>query len=311
MAYKCLCEQGLPQMWRPKCNEFIKNITQVLPIEVQANDGTDNFIDLTTVPVPESVFISMFGNQNPTKRLHQLRDIKNWQPAMEEAQNQDWEDGSFSRLRDGRLSATFIVPENSPMHQYALQALECVKPGVYLIDVSGQLLGYADPNTIKSDKKLYPLPVENWTILPVPTGSGTSVPMVTITITFHLSMRLDHWIVIQSQKDYLLNLNKSYELRQALLNTTTTPATTTSVQVSVSVAGNGILGNGQPLSGLTPSDFVIQNLTSGLAVTVVTATEITPGTYTLTFVAQTSLNNLEISIAGNLYISDSVTKQIP
>jgi len=53
---KCVCESGLPQLYRAACDEYIKNTSTILPMQTVANDSTITSIDLTTIPVTEITF---------------------------------------------------------------------------------------------------------------------------------------------------------------------------------------------------------------------------------------------------------------
>lgn len=90
--------------------------------------------------------------------------------------------------------------------------------------------------------------------------------------------------------------------------------TTTSTVVSISYATNSAVNQTKPITGLLPADFTVNELdpTPG-AVVVLTAPEslVTPGTYTVTWAAQTSADILEISAARGSFEIFPVQVTIP
>lgn len=310
MSFICVCGDGLPQMKLDKCRKYIKNVVSVMPIEVTGNDGVNNFIDLSINPVPESTFLTMFGEQNASKRLHLIRNIKNWTPTTADPVLQTWDDGTTTKLQDGQFSASFIVPETSPLAQYAISAVECANPGVYLIDNSGTIVGYADPDTIATDQKLFPIPVERWQVVTMPTSSATAVANVTVTIFFPINMNLSYWIMLNSDQ-HELNTWSDYELQGMNIEIGTQPTTTTTVNVVVTTSSDGILGNSQPVSGLGVTAFSI--IEGGITpVTVASLVENAPGDYTLTFTALTSGDEITVSLLpASGFVGNSVVELIP
>lgn len=305
MSYACVCGDGLPQMRLDNCMTYFKNVVTVMPMQLNANDGTANFIDLSTTPVAESVFTSLFNQSNPTKRLHWIPGVKDWTPTLADPSVQTWSDGTITKLQDGQLSASFVVPNTSPLAQYAMGALECSNPGVYLIDNSNTIVGYADPNTIAADKKLYPIPVQRWQVAAMPFGSATAVAMVTVTIFFPVNIELDHLIMLSSSQ-HELSAVKNYEAGEAVLAMPSAP-TATSVVVKVTQPSGGILGNDAPVSGLGIASFSLIEAPS-TTITPTSMVEAPAGTYTFTVSGLSSADVVNASLTSTSgYISNTAS----
>lgn len=308
MSFECVCGTGLPQFQFGKCKEYIKNVTSIIVAPMSGNDGIKNSLDLTTIPVPESTFISSFNHPNPTKRFHLISGIKNWTPATAESQLQTWDDGTTTKLQNGQISVSFVVPETSPLAMYAYGSLECVNPGVMFIDVANTIVGDADPETIASDKKLYFLPVERWDVTPT-FGSATAVAMVTVTIYFKTNFDLSRMRMLKGNQ-HDLDTAFDYEPQGAVLANGSAATTTTSMQVEVTYSDGGILGNNAPVTGLSEQSFVVTE--SGTPVPVLTATEGAAGVYVLTFAAQTSADVLIASLSSSSgYVGNTVSTVVP
>lgn len=308
---KCVCDSGLPQMYLGKCRNYIKKVDDVMILQSVAKDGTKNSIDLSTIPVPEATFLDLFRNSDPTKRAHLFKGVKNFTQEAGEAIQVTWDDNSTTKIADGQLTMTFTIPETSPLFIGLIQALECNNPGMYLITNSGQIVGYANPDEIATDKKLYPIPVEEWNVTPSPVNTSTTVAMVVVTVKFSTTMDYTHWIVMESG-EHNLDLSTNYEARPAVLSNGTTPATVSSIEVVATIPSNGVLGNSVPLSGLALADFVIYNKTQATSITALTVTESTAGVYSITFAAQTSADVVQTSLTSSTnYVSSTLETIIP
>lgn len=299
----CICGQGLPSFHMANCKGYLRKVINILPINEIGANGVPNSIDITGLPtpVPESVFISMFNSPESTQRLHLIKGVKNFESTPGEQIVQTWADNTVTKLSDGQLVVTFIVPETSPLLQSALEALECGTPFTYLQTVTNQLIGYADPKTVGTDKKLYPIPVERWMVQNNPFTSDTAVAQTMITIYFPIGMDLSFLQVLDAD-EHGLKLNKNYESKEATMSLVGAPAQTT-LSVKVSQMG-GIMGE-TPVTGLTTSSFSVKE---GVApVTVLTATEAPSGTYALTYASQTVGDTLTASLAQTTgYVANAV-----
>lgn len=303
--YACVCGEGMPQLRRDKCPDFIKNMAAIMPMQLNAADGSANFINLDPLPVAESVFTSLFNATDSTKRLHWIGDVQNWTPTMGEPILQTWDNGTTTKLQNGQLSASLVVPSTSPLVQYALGALECVNPGVYLMDVANTIVGYANPDAIETDKKLYPIPVQKWQVDSNPFGSATSVAMSTVTIFFPVNLKFDHLIMLNASQHDLSGV-KNHEAGEAILTMPTAPTTTT-VVVKATQPSSGILGSNAPISGLGISSFSLVEAPS-TAITPTTVVESPAGTYTFTVSGLASADVVRASLTSTSgYISNTAS----
>lgn len=308
---ECLCDQGTPQMYQEKCAKIIRKVTDVMPIQKVASDGTMNSIDLSVIPIPEATFTALFNNADHSKRMHHLSGLKNFEETPGEAKLKTWNDDSTTKLSDGPRMITFIVPETSPQLAGTLTALECGANATFLKTIGNQLVGYANPNTIATDKKLHPLPVERWEVKANIFATDSETAMTAITIYFPSTFEIGNIVVVEGDQ-HMMTANKNYEAKPAIVKAGVTPATTSSANVIVSRPSGGILGNSAPVSGLLLTDFAVFNTTTALAVVPLTAVESPAGNYVLTFAPQTSADSLRVSLVGTSgYVSNTIVIAIP
>jgi hypothetical protein len=308
MQTECLCDSQIKSLYQKQdCKSFLKKAVNVLPI-LRKGGGVKNFIDISAIPVPETTFQSMFQDADPSKRLHAIYDIKNTSFAPQDGATEDWQDGTSSKLRDGNLQMVFIVPETGIDFIGSSKDLECKSPDLFLYLADGSIVGYADRDTIASDQKVYPLPVENWSIVESPLTTDEGVAKVEVTVNFSNSMDYNKWIVISpSENDFDETAN--YEPIGANLSLAAT-TTTTTLNVQVNMNGFGVLGNSVPISALAVPDF---SLTSNLvSEAILTVTEVSAGLYIISFQSQTSGDSLVLSLASaSGYSAPVLTELVP
>ena len=257
----CLCGGGIGSLHRKKdCRTFLKKAVNIMPIQRESK-GVKNFIDASTVPIPESVFRDMFLDVDPAKRLHMIYDIKNTAYDPQEGTSEEWQDGTSSPLTDGHLQMTFIIPETDIDFISSATGLECKNPDVYLYLADGSIVGYADRDAIAADQKVYPLPIDKWQITETPLSTDEGVAKVAVTIDFATIMDYSKWVVIMPN-EHLLDETANYEPMGANLVVGSSPITTTSIDVVATLDGSGLLGNSVPISGLLPTDFVVTSNTA-------------------------------------------------
>lgn len=271
-----------------------------MPIQQMDGNGDMNFISLATIPIPELTFTNKFKELDGTKRLHWLADLKNTTPALSDATVKSWNDGTETKLTDGQLSIEFTVAETDPLVAYALGSLECASPATYLIDIEGTLVGDSDPAIRATEQKLYPIPVDRWTVAQQPFGSDTEVAMCTVTVYFPKGYDISRLTMVMANQ-HGLNMMKNYEPKKAYIEVVA--STITSIDVKVFSGDSGILGFANPVSGLVVADFDL--VVDGAPVTVTSVTETATGEYTLAFAAQTVNDDFTVSVSTAKYVGSA------
>lgn len=306
---ECECGNGLKSLHLDRdCKKYLRKASDIMFIQGKGSAGK-NSIDLSTIPIPESVFTGLFQAQDPIDRLHILYDVKNTEFDIIDGNTFDWADGTSTKITKDGLTLMFIVPETSIGFNGNVTDLECKNPQAFIRTVDNQIVGYGNPDTIASDQKLYPLPIESIKTKVMPMGTDDNIPNVEVLITFRRTMDYGNWIVINSDQ-HEFDVAENYEPKDAVFVRTSTAVTATTMEVKVSERGNGILGNSVPIVGLLPTDFVVTS--NGSPVVLAAAPESPAGTYLLTFASQTNGDQLKASLAPTSgYVGSVVTELVP
>lgn len=154
MALGCNCNAGLSNTGRPNCVPIQSVTSKLILVPIKANDGTLNGIDLTA-PIP--IWDDLVNEQDASKRWFPLPAFENVELAKADSQFEEANSGRMAFLRQGKRSfaGELWAEDSSPTLLSKLQTNRCVDFGVYIVDVTGQLVGSKVADT------LYPIPVDN------------------------------------------------------------------------------------------------------------------------------------------------------
>jgi hypothetical protein len=122
-------------------------------VPLKANDGTLNGIDLTA-PLP--TWSSLINESDDSKRWFPLPAFENVELPKADSQFEEANSGRMAFLREGKRSFTGELwgEDSTPTLLGKLKAGRCVEFGVYVVDVTGNLVGS------KVGNYLYPIPVD-------------------------------------------------------------------------------------------------------------------------------------------------------
>jgi hypothetical protein len=123
-------------------------------VPLTANDGTLNGIDLSA-PLP--TWNSLINEPDASKRWFPLPAFENVELPKAESQFEEANSGRMAFLREGKRSFTGELwgEDSTPTLLGKMKAGRCVNFGVYVVDVTGNLIGS------KVGGYLYPIPVDN------------------------------------------------------------------------------------------------------------------------------------------------------
>jgi hypothetical protein len=123
-------------------------------VPLTANDGTLNGIDLSA-PLP--TWNSLVNETDESKRWFPLPAFENVELPKAESQFEEANSGRMAFLREGKrsFSGELWGEDSTPTLLGKMKAGRCVGFGVYVVDVTGNLIGS------KVGGYLYPIPVDN------------------------------------------------------------------------------------------------------------------------------------------------------
>lgn len=150
----CNCNAGLGNTGRPGCVPIQSVTSKLIMVPLTANDGTLNKIDLSA-PLP--TWNSLVNEADASKRWFPLPAFENVELPKAESQFEEANSGRMAFLREGKrsFSGELWGEDSTPTLLGKMKAGRCVNFGVYVVDVTGNLIGS------KVGGYLYPIPVDN------------------------------------------------------------------------------------------------------------------------------------------------------
>lgn len=149
----CNCNAGLGNTGRPGCVPIQSVTSKLIMVPLRANDGTLNGIDLNaTLPT----WSSLVNEADASKRWFPLPTFENVEMPKADSQFEEANSGRMAFLREGKrsFSGELWGEDSTPTLLGKMKAGRCVEFGVYVIDVTGNLVGS------KVGGYLYPIPVD-------------------------------------------------------------------------------------------------------------------------------------------------------
>jgi hypothetical protein len=273
MSLGCNCDTGLSNTGQPSCVTLQSVTSKIIQVPLIANDGTVNRISLTTAITP-TTFSLLVNQTDASKRWYPLPNVENVELAKADTQFEEANSGRKAFLRQGirSFAGELWATSGTPQFLGKLQSDRCVKFGIYIVDVNGNLVGS------KQGDYLYPITVDNNSWDPK-FMFATDTTINKIMLGFDFDRLFDEstmWMITatEGQVDFntltgLLDVNFS-----------------TPTQVSgVSINFNAFLSYGTAINplkyqGAITTEWVMTNLTTGLVVVGTTTETAVAGNYT-------------------------------
>ena len=276
----CNCNAGLGNTGRPGCVPIQSVTSKLIMVPLNANDGTLNGIDLAA-PLP--TWNSLVNEADASKRWFPLPAFENVELPKAESQFEEANSGRMAFLREGKrsFSGELWGEDSTPTLLGKMKAGRCVNFGVYVVDVTGNLIGS------KVNGYLYPIPVDNQSWNPT-FMFATDSTVQKIMLTFDFDRLFDDstmYMITATEANLDFNtLTGLIDVNLAVASQVTTVSVTLEATFDYGTALNPILLQG--VTGLT--DWSIYDITNQVAFGNPTGVSESPaGTYTLlkTFVS--------------------------
>ena len=270
----CNCNAGLGNTGRPGCVPIQSVTSKLIMVPLNANDGTLNGIDLSA-PLP--TWNSLVNEPDASKRWFPLPAFENVELPKAESQFEEANSGRMAFLREGKrsFSGELWGEDSTPTLLGKMKAGRCVNFGVYVVDVTGNLIGS------KVNGYLYPIPVDNQSWNPT-FMFATDSTVQKIMLTFDFDRLFDDstmYMITATEANLDFNtLTGLIDVNLAVASQVTTVSVTLDATFDYGTALNPIL-----LQGVTStSDWEIFDVTNQLSLGSPTAvSELPAGTYTL------------------------------
>ena len=269
----CNCNAGLGNTGRPGCVPIQSVTSKLIMVPLNANDGSLNGIDLSA-PLP--TWNSLVNEADASKRWFPLPAFENVELPKAESQFEEANSGRMAFLREGKrsFSGELWGEDSTPTLLGKMKAGRCVNFGVYVVDVTGNLIGS------KVNGYLYPIPVDNQSWNPTfMFATDSTVQKIMLTFDFDRLFD-DSTMYMITATEANLDFNTLTGLIDVNLVETSSSASQVVLEATFDygTALNPIL-----LQGVTStSDWEIFDVTNQLSLGSPTAvSELPAGTYTL------------------------------
>jgi len=256
-------------------------------VPLVANDGTPNFIDLSA-PLP--TWADLINEADASKRWFPLPNFENVELPKADSQFEEANSGRMVFLRQGKRSfaGELWAEDSTPTLLGKLQNNRCVDFGVYIVDVTGNLVGS------KVNGGLYPIAVDNPSFNPTFTFATDSTTQK-IMLGFDFDRLFDESTMYMiTPTEAGVNFNDLNGLVDVNLLDDGLSSTNFTFNA---VLDYGTAINPIKFTGAVSGDFALYNNTTAATVSI-TVVENLPleGNYTAIFTAQTAGDLLILSV---------------
>jgi len=254
-------------------------------VPLKANDGTLNYIDLTS-PLP--TWDDLINEADASKRWFPLPNFENVELPKADSQFEEANSGRMVFLRQGKrsFSGELWAEDSTPTLLGKLQNNRCVDFGVYIVDVNGNLVGS------KVNGGLYPIPVDNPSFNPTFVFATDSTTQK-IMVTFDFDRLFDESTMYMiTPLEAGINFNDLTGLLDVIFSV---PGSTSTTYQATLALEYGTALNPIQFVGAVAADFELFNNDTSSIVSI-SVSEAPSGTYVFTFVAQTTGDEMILSV---------------
>jgi hypothetical protein len=254
-------------------------------VPLKANDGSLNYIDLS-LPLP--TWDDLINEADASKRWFPLPNFENVELPKADSQFEEANSGRMVFLRQGKrsFSGELWAEDSTPTLLGKLQNNRCVDFGVYIVDVNGNLVGS------KVNGGLYPIPVDNPSFNPTFVFATDSTTQK-IMVTFDFDRLFDESTMYMiTPTEAGINFNDLTGLLDVIFSVPGSTATTYQATLALEY---GTALNPIQFVGAVAADFELFNNDTSSIVSI-SVSEAPSGTYVFTFVAQTTGDEMVLSV---------------
>lgn len=299
--FACSCATGNPNLGQPGCIDSFSRDLRLIFMNIRATDGTFNQIiagDFVADSLPEAFIVGKINDADESKQWNITEILKDPEPVRAEPITEEV-DNVDNIVTQGSLKYTgiFYGGVGSPQYAGKLNAMSCQSLGFLSVDVAGNIKGkYVDDGTGTDTFVLRPRRVERNTLNALynePTKSTRQ--RVTLTFTVGQTERDGNLRFIPAAK---IGTDMTEVEGVKFVNITTSNVIATAVDFNMVYDYGGAFGL-LPHKGVVDADVVLFNDTTSGVVAMTVVENDDDGNYTGTFVAQTALDDMQLSSDQN------------
>lgn len=292
----------------PNCASLFDVAKGIGVTETVAKDGTVQRINLSVTSIT-TAFSGLLTNSDRSKRLFPILGIENYDAPNDGIQYETSSSGRKEELREGIQSFMGQVWDVQPQFVAKLKQMKCPKNGVWIFAKNG-VQGIRKFDEASGNYYFYPIPITAFAPQYVP-RTDQARPKAMISFDYDQTVEIGElWMVSWS------DLGTSYDEMVGLLDVNykvidapVDGGTTTSVGYRLMTDYGDGLDNvtTQNVDDLVAASFTAKNVTTGLAITITSVTEVIDNKYTFVLPSQTTADVVRISLVTTTGFEGSVT----
>jgi hypothetical protein len=260
----------------------------VIVVPMEADDGTANSILLSDT-LNQAYFDALFQNADASKRWYPIGELESVVQERAEAIIQTYDSGTIKKIQDAQKNFTSVVPEVEYAFFGKVKQMECLRIGIYIVDIDSQLKGQLSADGLN----LLPMEVANgsWDAR-YSEATDTKVAEMILNFQFAKSVKDEDLRLITPDEMDNVDLLQSSGLLD--VNGVFTSPTTTSVTAALS------LDYSSPITPIVAQDlvfgdFIVRNTVTLTTYAVSAAPEAPAGTYAIVYaIAPSGTYQLEV-----------------
>lgn len=299
---KCTCLGEGGNLLYPNCVALFGDAESHIITEMSAKDGTTKRYDISDATAFGTTFKDDFFNTDNSKRNFAITGLRNLDFPQEETQFVTDNTGQKEFLRNGTLSASAEAWNRNNVYASKINSHRCKRNGDFVATDKG-IWGVKVSDYAAGTHYWYPVPITGLDAQWMPKKPGQDIEKVMVKFDFDNRIEIGElWLMSYSDLGFTAEDLQYYGLLDVNFEEVTAPSqslgTTTAEFRLISDYGTGF-NDVQNVDDLVAADFVVENVTTGLAVAGLVVTEVDGDKYTFAYTTETAGNTIKISMASS------------
>ncbi len=303
----CKCSTALGNTGLPKGEKCFTKVQSIYFQQKYNDAGVRNVLDLTGLSAQDLADL-FTTDSTPDVRLYPITNIEEFLDTQSEAVTETTASGRVLKIADGIRTVSFSALEVPPILLKKIAALGCGEWQYYIVDVDGNIAGGFLADATADTIAGFDFDSDSFNATYV-RATDTTVQRINVTFNWFRWQKIEDfaWFPHEDLAEGF-NPNDVKGLIDVTFEGVTADGGLQTDITNIKPVIQYSRVQAYPLTGLVAADFVLTNLTTGLPVVILTVTEslVTPGTYSLTFAAQTAADVMEVQVANDTYESSKL-----
>jgi len=282
---QCNCNAGIENLKASYCPDLTKAPRRLIFVPEFGSDGAKNeFASVSAFTL--SAVTAMINEVDKLDRIYPMSNkLEEAEYVANPQEVQTFTSGNMYRAENGLVTFKAFIPLQGGIYQGKLQSIGCQKGGFYIVDKIGNVSYMTDALT---KTKMQPILMDENSFRVYP-KKGKDKEVVGLFIEFNFRRQNDESLIRTVLVDSL-DFNPLNDI-DSLIDVTSVNSNVGQTALDVTLTDD----YGSPVSDLVAGDFALYNISTSLAITVLTAVETSVGVYHITYASQTVGNIIRIT----------------